>query len=132
MLLLLLGCAGFEHQAADLQWDIEAEMPADASTLRLCVIGVGQRVVGAREDGRMSFLAIPTGAPVDLGLDVLDDAGDLLAQTQAAQVSGYTRSALSLCGDSAEACAPCSAEGDLADEDQPSWTLAVRFVHEAS
>lgn len=128
-LAVAMGCVEVRYQRADLQLDVLGAVPEGAASVRVCVRGVGQRVVGAREDGRLSFLGIPAGAPVDVTVDVLDSDGALLGQALAPLLSRYAAAPLELCADTGSpGCAPCEGLGQLAAPGEPAWVLGVRFV----
>lgn len=127
-LLALWGCHAERYQRVELQLDIRDPVPEGATTVRVCVAGVGQRSVGARQDGRLSFVAIPAGAPVDVRVDVLDAEGALLGQAWAPALDGYAAVDLDNCADSGSAeCVLCRADGQLAAPGEAAWTLGVRF-----
>ncbi len=124
LVALLSGCARETYDVADLQLDVTAPLPAGAETLRLCVSDHGTLERGAG-NGRMAFPGIRAGAPVDVSLDVYDDAGALLASAGPARLDGdapWTTTPL------LEAAAPCEAGGAIAAESaDETWLLAVRF-----
>lgn len=123
MLLALLACARETYDVADLQIDVEAPVPADAETLRVCVSDHGTLERGAG-NGRMAFPGLRAGEAVTVWLDVYDDAGALLAVAGPAELSAdapYTTTALLPPGE------PCEAGGALAAEGADSWLLALRF-----
>jgi len=117
------GCGEPDYVSADLQLDLIGEDPDGAEFIRLCVGGVGQRVLGYRFAGTYSYPGLPVGVPVDVAVDVLDAAGDVLAQGQAPALAGYTEDVLVEC----VGCEPCQASGAAADPDGDAWLLAVRL-----
>lgn len=125
--LLGLGCAAGcgepDYRVADLQLDLVGPLPLDAEFVRICVGGVGQRVVGYRLRGSFSYPGLPAGVPVDVAVDLLDADGEVLAQGQAPALAGYTEGVLSEC----LACEPCEASGSAAEPGDPDWLLAVRL-----
>lgn len=138
-LLLCGGCvADPAYRPADLQLDLPGLVPTSAALARTCVEGVGERQAGARLEGRLVFTGIPAGAPIDVVIDLFDEAGTLLAQGRGQGVDGYAQGERVDCvlgldsGDlPVETCEPCAAEGKFAEPDEPSWVLAVRFTGDA-
>ena len=123
------------YRPADLQLDLPGLVPTSAALARVCVVGVGERQAGARLEGRLVFTGVPTTGPVDVEIDLLDEAGTLLAQGRGFDVDGYAQGERVDCvpdldsGDlPVETCEPCSAEGKFAEPDEPSWVLAIRFT----
>jgi hypothetical protein len=116
-------CGEPDYRPADLQLDLVGELPLEAEFVRLCVGGVGQRVLGYRLAGSYSYPGLPVGLPVDVDVDVLDADGEVLAQGQAPSLAGYTEGVLSEC----IGCEPCEATGTAADPEGDSWLLAVRL-----
>ena len=123
------------YRPADLQLDLPGLVPTSAALARTCVVGVGERQAGARLEGRLVFTGVPTTAPVDVVIDLFDEAGTLLAQGRGVDVDGYAQGERVDCvpgldsGDlPVETCEPCSAEGKFAEPDEPSWVLAIRFT----
>ncbi len=117
------GCGEPDYRPADLQLDLVGELPLDAEYVRLCVGGVGQKVLGYRLSNTYSFAGLPIGVPVDVQVDVLDIDGEVLARGQAPALAGYTEQVLAEC----LGCEPCEASGTAADPDGDSWLLAVRL-----
>ncbi len=118
------GCGEPDYRVADLQLDLAGEPPSDAEFVRICVTGVGQRVLGYRLAGAYSYPGLPEGVPVDVVVDVLDGEGAVLAQGQAPTLVGYTEEVLTDC----MGCEGCDASGTAADPGGESWLLAVRFL----
>lgn len=123
LLALLPGCARETYDVADLQVDVAAPLPDGAETLRLCVSGHGTLERGAG-NGRMAFPGLRAGEPVDVSLDVYDDAGVLLASVGPARVDGDAPWTTTPLLPPAE---PCAAGGAIAPEGAETWLLAVRF-----
>ena len=123
--LVLMGCAPTDHRFADVQLDLPGALPQAASVVRVCVDGVGEREFGARLTGRFSMTGLPPGEPVDVAVDVLDEAGELLAVGWAEGLVEHGVGARSECLAGA-VCQPCSAESSGPEADD-AWLLAVRF-----
>jgi hypothetical protein len=126
------------YRPADLQLDLPGLVPTSAALVRTCVIGVGERQAGARLEGRLVFTGVPTTGPVDVVVDLFDEAGTLLSQGRGFDVEGWAPGERVDCvsgldsGDlPVETCEPCSAEGKFAEPDEPSWVLAIRFTGDA-
>ena len=117
------GCGGVDYRAADLQLDLVGELPEDVASVRICVEGVGARVMGARLAGTYSYPGLPVDAPLDITVNVLDEDGEVLLEAQAPALSGYREEELREC----DPCSACQASGTAADPDGPSWLLALRF-----
>jgi hypothetical protein len=118
------GCGEPDYRAADIQLDLTGDPPNGAASLRICVDGVGQRVLGYRLAGSYSYPGLPADEPLDVRVDVLDDQGEVLAQGQALSLAGYTEEVLLECVQ----CEACEASGSAADPDGASWLLAVRLL----
>lgn len=125
--LALAGCATEAYDAADLQVDVAAPLPAAAETLRLCVRGAGLLETGAG-NGRAAFTGLPAGEPTELSLTVLDEAGGVLGG--AGPVTVDTGSPYTSTPWRAGAEDPCDAEGDRVAAGEPDWLLAVRFAED--
>ena len=121
--LAVSGCGEPNYRPADLQLDLIGELPLEATHVRLCVGGVGQRVLGYRLAGNYSYPGLPVGVPVDVTVDVLDADAEVLARGQAPAMAGYIEGVLEEC----LGCEPCEATGTAADPDEDSWLLAVRL-----
>ncbi|MCK6521972.1 hypothetical protein L6R49_11075 [Myxococcota bacterium] len=126
------------YRPVDLQLDLPGLVPTNAALARTCVAGVGERQAGARLEGRLVFTGVPATGPVDVVIDLFDEAGTLLTQGRGDQVDGYAVGERVDCvvgldsGDwPVETCEPCVAEGKFAEQDEPSWVLAIRFTGEA-
>jgi hypothetical protein len=122
--LLLGGCAGIETVPADLQLDVEAGVPTDAATLRVCVAGQGALVQGAG-NGRAVVNGLRTDTPARVVVSLLDEAGLSLGTTEAVTLDAETPWAAAAWSPDAPT---CRSSGDRADADAPdTWNLAVRF-----
>lgn len=130
--LALGACSGVEHRAVDLQLDLPGAPSADAEQVRICITGVGERVAGSRFTGRYVFTGLPAGRAADVTVDALDAEGEVLSQWSGAQVWGYSEGTQADCGGDTglSDCAPCEADGALAEGD--TWVLGLRFLGEVS
>jgi hypothetical protein len=121
--ILLLGCASEAYDVADLQIDVDAPLPADAETLRICVAEHGALERGAG-NGRMAFPGLRVGETVTVSGEVHDADAAVIASFGPVDVDAdapWTTTPL------LPAASPCRAEGALAGADEESWLLAIRF-----
>ena len=115
---VLAACARTEHTPVELELDIDAALPAEASTVRICETDGLARSFPAR-DGRYALPGVSADAP-ELTVDVLDGdvvfarVGPLLLE------EAYVLAPLAPC----EACEPCLGGGSAASE---PVALGVRF-----
>ena len=126
ILALLFSCTPLETRPADLQVDFFEDQPEETAEVRICVDGVGEWTEAARLRGSYAFTGIPSGDPVDVGVDLLDEEGALLAVGRLEGVDGYVEGELEDCQLSEEGCTPCAALENRTQED--AWVLAIRFT----
>lgn len=126
MILLFLACAAEQYDAADLQLDVLAALPAEAERARMCVTGVGIREEGAG-NGRLAMTGLPVDAPAEVTVAILDKEGGLLGQSVPVtfdQDHPYLTTDFS----APAAGTLCTAEGSLATDVDHSWLLTIRFT----
>lgn len=122
----LFGCVGVEHHPADLQLDLEGELPLEVERVRICVADVGVREFPVRERGSYSVTGLFAGESVRVTVDALDEDGALVVRGELDELEGYGSAPLGSCDTSD--CEVCRAEGGFATEGEETWVLAVRFV----
>ena len=125
MLLLLLACSREDYDFGDLQLDVDAAVPENAETARMCAEGVGAREEGAG-NGRLAMPGLPDVAPVIITIDMLDKEGVLIGRSIPATLSDSDPYVVT--GFAAASGEPCVTEGDFAAEGAPSWLLVIRFL----
>ncbi len=125
--LLLGGCAAEEYDRTDLQFDVDAPLPAAAETLHVCVSGTGTLDLGAGL-GRAAFTGILAGTGVTVTVNVLDADGVVLGEATGAldEATPYL-SAPWVEG----AATPCTDPGRRAPDTAETWLLGVRFQEAA-
>lgn len=148
LVLLVAACDREDYHNAELQLDVDAPLPDDAGSVRICVAEAGVRTVGAA-GSRYSIPAIPTGRPAVLVVDVLQEvmedtaaAGDFHVLARVGPVTLDTTRPYALeplleaggtlvdAGDleAAPLLQPCVATGTFAEEEEDAWLIAVRFA----
>lgn len=125
LVLALGGCATLEYVPADVQLDVVLAHEEGFTQVRLCVAGVGQRVVGYRLYDDYVVPGIPGEQGLDVTVDFLDAEGRVLAQGTGDGLVGWSEVEGRSCTD-ASPCAACGATGSFAAEGEPSRLLAVR------
>lgn len=128
VLLILLACAENTLKQAELQLDIDGLQPNAAHQVRTCVSSAGERVVGARLTGRYAFPGLPVDALVDVGVDVLAEDGEILAQASVGDLDGFGQAMLVDCTINETNCLPCEGLGSPVEEGEDTWLLVVRFL----
>jgi hypothetical protein len=118
-----VGCGSEDYSPADLQLDVSAAVPADAETLRVCVSGRGVHEQGAG-NGRAAVTGLAAEGSVTVQVDILDEAGALIAQTAPVVLDDDAPWAEAQLAASDTA---CSADGAPAPEGSDTRLLAVRF-----
>jgi hypothetical protein len=121
--LALTACGTVAYAPADLQLDVAAPVPDAAETLRVCVTGRGVHSQGIG-NGRAVVTGLPAGAPAEVRLEILDDAGVRIAEAGPVTLDAATPWASIPLLPAADGCddpgAPAPADADTA-------LLAVRF-----
>jgi len=124
MILFLWACARETYDPADLQLDVQAAVPDNAETARICVVGVGQREIGAG-NGRLAFPGIPP-SPFVVQIDLLDSDGLRIGSTLPVE---FTQAGDYLLTEYQEAEGEICTESDhFAEPGAESWLLGVRFL----
>jgi hypothetical protein len=126
--LFFLACAGNTFTQAALQLDIEGAQPLEALQVRTCVSSAGERVVGARLTGRYAFPGLPADVFVDVGVDVLGEEGEVLAQATLKELDGFGQATLVDCTIDETNCLPCEGQGTPVENGDEAWLLVVRFL----
>jgi hypothetical protein len=123
--LVVAGCAATPHVPVDLQLDIEAAAPLDATAVRLCMTdGPSERF--ATGSGRYALTGIPTDVDAELTVDVMGELGVIgrVGPVSFADAD-YASAPLDACGDG---CDPCGSSGRRPPQGADAWTVGVRFV----
>ena len=131
-LALLGACGGVEHVDADQTLQLDAELPAHAEQVVVCVKDGVERSFGPG-DGRYAV----TGLPAELGavvtLDLFGDTGAPVGRVGPVVLdAAWVESTLDTepCGeeDTATPCdRPCRGTGGPPAAGEESWVLGVRF-----
>lgn len=125
MLALLLACARETYDVADLQLDVEAELPDASELIHVCVQGQGEHTEGAG-NGRIAVPALRMDQAPVVTVEVWDDADQVLGVAGPVELlNAYTTVAFTLGSASS-----CTAEGAFARDDEASQLLALRFLGE--
>lgn len=134
-LLCGAGCQTPDYDKADLQLDIDAAVPEEAETARICATSVGSREEGAG-NGRLSLPGLAAGAPVEISVEVLTGDGARIGRSEPVTLSvetPYQVAAFAM--ETGEPCEPLggpgsgdSGEGGFVEAGADSWLLVVRFL----
>lgn len=119
-----MACERTDYRPVDRVLVLPGRMPDAAEQAHVCVADVGERLLGARFSGRMTFAGAPEGIRLDVTVEALDEDGALIGQWFGEDVGSYSTGEAVDC---VEDCVPCDARGQLAEPGEPSVVIGIAF-----